>query len=128
MRIGVFLVTLAMLATPAPTSHAAPEEPKAKPAPRPKLPTNLRGSVTPQITPRNTPLAPPSIAPAGFLLKPRIATATPLPSAAADTGQCRTDCAHTYYFCLSGQITTDCSTTWSQCLVSCSHPPLTIEH
>jgi len=120
MRIGVFLVSLALLASPALVGRAASEEPTAKPAARVKLPTNLRGSVPLQTLP--------PITPAGLALKPRVATATPLPSAAADTGQCRTDCAHTYYFCSSGQVTTDCSTTWSQCLVSCSHPPLTIEH
>jgi len=123
MRIRVFLVSLALLATPALLGHAASETPKAKPA-GPKLPTSLRGSVPL----RTLPFASPPLSPAGLALKPGASTATPLPSVAGNTGQCRTDCAHSYYFCLSGQITADCSTTWSRCLVSCSHPPLTIEH
>jgi len=120
MRMGVFLVSLAVLATPALVSRAASEEAKAKPAARPKLPINLRGSVTPGTSA--------NFASPGVPLKPAAPVATPLPSIAANTGQCRTDCAHSYYFCLSGEINADCSTTWSQCLVSCSHPPLTIEH
>jgi hypothetical protein len=124
MRIGVFLVSLALLATPALVGHAASEESKAKPAARLKLPTNLRGSVPALSPPRSLPPIPP----AGLAQKPPAPTATSLPSIAANTGQCRADCAHTYYFCLSGQVNNDCSTTWSQCLVGCSHPPLTIEH
>ncbi len=124
MRIGVFLMSLAVLATPALVSHAASEQPKAKPAPRLTLPTNLRGSVAAQ-TPAHTS---PTLAPGGPAPNPRAPIATPLPSVAANTGQCRTDCAHAYYFCLSDQASIDCSATWSQCLVGCSHPPPTIEH
>jgi len=124
MRIGLFLVSLALLATPAMVGHSAPEDPKAKPAARLKLPINLRGTLPAQSAPQS----PPGISAAGLALKPHALTATPSPVLAADTGQCRADCGHSYYFCLSGQITTDCSATWSQCVVNCSHPPLTIEH
>lgn len=130
MRIGVFLVSFALLTAPALAGRAAPEEPKAKPAAKQQLPTNLRGSIQPQSaspSARQTAsrfVAPPG--PAGLALKPSVAAATPPPGPGA--GQCRSDCAHAYYFCLSGEINADCSATWSQCVVSCGHPPLTIEH
>lgn len=122
MKIGVFLVSLALLAAPALAGHAASEETKAKPAAKLKLPTSLRGSIQPQRPRQPIALVSPTPKP------PVAAPITPLASAAPNTGQCRASCAHTYYFCLSGPVTTDCAETWSQCSVSCAHPPLTIEH
>ena len=131
MRIGLLLASLALLSALAPAGPAAPEEPKAKPAMPANLPTNLRGAQAPgppPARPRALPL--PVLASAG----PVSATArSPLPSAAAagsakpDLGQCRTGCAHAYYFCLSSPGSTDCSDTWGQCLSQCSYPRVTID-
>jgi hypothetical protein len=136
MRIGVFLLGLAMLAAPAPAGHAASDSSKAKPAAKLKLPTGLRGAIpaanagpnagpnvglaalaTPLTTTSRTGLAAP---------KPLASPATRVVTA-PDVGQCRIDCAHSYYFCPSEPSSTECSSTWSQCVTGCSHPPLTIE-
>jgi len=122
MRIGVFLVCLGWLAATAPAVHAASEAPKLKVPAKPKLPTGLRGSVQPGAPP----VALGARAPAAPALKPPLAPFSPLAATAPDTGQCRTDCAHAYYFCLSGSVTSECAETWSQCLTDCSHPPLTL--
>ena len=119
MRICAFLVSLAVLA--APMAHAA-QQTRARPATPVKSPTGLRGSVTAAT-------APPGAAPGARsgLGRGVIPPAPqPLASAAPNAGQCRTGCAHSYYFCLSEPTTTDCAPTWSQCLTDCAHPPLTL--
>jgi hypothetical protein len=135
MRIGVFLLGLALLAAPALSGHAASDPSKPKPAAKLKLPTGLRGAVPAANTALNpgpnpglaalaTPLTPTSrTSPAP---KPLASLVTPV-VAAPDVGQCRIDCAHSYYFCPSEPSSTECSSTWSQCVTGCSHPPLTIE-
>ena len=124
-----------MLAAPALSSHAASDPSKPKPVAKLKLPTGLRGAIpasnAAQTTGSNagptalaTPLTPTSrTAPAP---KPLASLATPI-AAAPDVGQCRIDCAHSYYFCPSEPRSTECSSAWSQCVTGCSHPPLTIE-
>ena len=137
MRTLVFLVSLSLALTQVAASQAAPEEPKLKLPAKEKLPTNLRGSTAPDapapVVRKPAPtLAPPGLAsappPAGFSPAPQASTSS-LATAAAkpDVGQCRTACAHTYYFCLSGSINIDCADSWSRCLIDCSHPPLTID-
>jgi hypothetical protein len=132
MRIGLLLASLALLAASAPAVRAAPEEPKARPAARAKLPTNLRGTQTPSSPPPAAPkLAPPPLAalagPAGSTARSILPSAAPIASAKPDLGQCRTACAHTYYFCLSSPGGGDCSDTWGQCLSQCSYPRITID-
>ena len=138
MRIGIFLISLSLAITQVAASQAAaPEEPKLKLPAKAKLPTNLRGSTTPDapapIARKLAPiLAPFGLAsarqPAGFSPAPQISTSSlATTTAKPDVGQCRTTCAHTYYFCLSGSINIDCADSWSQCLTDCSHPPLTID-
>ena len=137
MRRLVFLMSLSLAITQVAASQAAPEEPKLKLPAKAKLPTNLRGSTTPDTpapvaakpAPVLIPYGPASATrSAGFSPSPQASTSA-LATAAAkpDVGQCRTTCAHTYYFCLSGSINIDCSDSWSQCLTDCSHPPLTVD-
>ena len=137
MRSFVFLVSLSLAVTQVAASQAAPEEPKLKLPAKEKPPTNLRGSTTPD-TPAPVARKPaPVLAPFGLASAPRPAGFSPAPqtftsslataAAKPDVGQCRTACAHTYYFCLSGSINIDCADSWSQCLTDCSHPPLTID-
>ncbi len=45
--------------------------------------------------------------------------ASPLP---ADVGQCRLDCARSYYFCLAGDDADSCGPTWASCLSACNAP------
>lgn len=44
------------------------------------------------------------------------------PAASVDTAACRTACAQSYYFCLSG-ADDQCPVRWSQCLGGCIAPP-----
>lgn len=134
MRIGIFLMSLSLAITQVAASQAAPEEPKLKLPAKAKLPTNLRGSTTPDA-PAVAAKPAPVLVPYGLASAPRPTGFSPAPqtssvatiSAKPDVGQCRTTCAHTYYFCLSGSISIDCADSWSQCLTDCSHPPLTID-
>ena len=48
--------------------------------------------------------------------KPR---SSPLPT---DVGQCRLDCARSYYFCLAGDDADSCGPTWASCLSACNAP------
>ena len=57
--------------------------------------------LTPGLDPRG-PILPPVSGPVGGVAQ-----------------QCRTNCAQTYYFCLSDGRADDCSTTWGQCRVAC---------
>ena len=118
----VILVSLALLASPAGNGHAAPDQGDSSRAGRIASPTGLRGPVRAGFT------APAPRAAAVATLRPRLSLATPSPSAAAIEGQCRTGCAHDYYFCLSGSVAADCATTWGQCLSSCSYPRSTSLH
>ena len=135
MRIGVFLMGLVVLTAPALSGHAASDPSKPKPAAKLKLPTGLRGAVpasnaasTTGTSARPTALATPltPIVRTSPAPKPLASLARPV-VAAPDVGQCRIDCAHSYYFCPSEPSSTECSSTWSQCVTGCSHPPLTIE-
>ncbi len=141
MRISVFLLSLALAAAPALAGHAQSDDAKAKPAPKMKLPASLRGPVSPQVPLGAAPPAPSTnasattaaIAPKGGVpAKQRAITAmrlaSPIASAKPDLGQCRTACAHTYYFCQAGPSVTDCAGAWGQCLSDCSFPPLTLRH
>jgi hypothetical protein len=127
MRIGAFLMSLAVLAALA-AAHRAEAQPlrqgqsQAKTPGRFKTPAGLRGSIQ----------AAPAAAFAGATSKPRVSPAKPIVTSLAkaaatiarpDAGQCRTGCAHSYYFCLSDGVTLDCPQTWSQCLSGCNHPP-----
>jgi hypothetical protein len=114
-----------------PEGLAAPEEPRAKPAARARPPANLRGTQIPFSPPVAAPKAlPPSLAPTASgaaIARPTLPGAPPVASAKPDESQCRTACAHTYYFCPSAAGSTDCSDTWSQCLGRCGHPPASID-
>jgi hypothetical protein len=44
------------------------------------------------------------------------------PASQPDPSACRTDCAQSYYFCLSG-ADDQCPVRWSQCVNSCIQPP-----
>jgi len=130
MRIGLIMASLALLAAPVTASHAAPEDPKAKPPARLKLPTDLRGSVSPEPPAQARPAAPQKpapVRPTSVAQSIGVSLASPIPAAKPDEGQCRTSCAHTYYFCLSSPGSTDCGASWSQCLTDCGHPPLSID-
>ena len=118
MRSRVILVSLALLASPAAVGHAAPDQGDPRSASRIASPSGLRGPIRAGLT------APAPRAASVATLRPRLLLATPTPSAAAVEGQCRTGCAHDYYFCLSGSVTADCSVTWGQCLSGCSYPRL----
>jgi len=120
MRMSALLIGFVLLAAAATGSHAAiADGAKARPAAAAKLPTGLRGSAAaPTIGSAATARGAAAIQ----ALKPRLPLATPIVSAAPSPGQCRNDCAHSYYFCPSGPAATDCADTWSQCVVSCAHP------
>jgi hypothetical protein len=128
--LGLVVLGLALLAGQ--DGRAATEAAKPKPPARTALPTSLRGSQTPEPPPLKPSPAVRAgligVRPAGIAEPPSALASmlTPVQASAADVGQCRTTCAHTYYFCLSGVVTTDCSASWSQCLSDCSHPPLSI--
>ena len=112
MRTRVILVSLALLAAPAMIGHAAP-----------RLPAGLRGPVSTSatvFTMTSAPSSPP--------LRPRLAALAPPVNASATSSQCRTACAHSYYFCPSDPAAIDCAATWSQCVTGCGHPPLTLAH
>ena len=132
MRISLLLASLALLSVLAPGGPAAPEESKAKPAVRANLPTNLRGAQAPGPPPATPKVLPfPALAsavPVSAVARSPLPGAAPVgASAKPDLGQCRTGCAHAYYFCLSSPGSTDCSDTWGQCLSQCSYPRATID-
>ena len=123
MRIGVVLVSLALLAQPAlvraaerSRSEQVPLKPSAKRTP----PVGLRGPV---------PAGPVAIqpAPTGFAASPPGPLSALSVGAQPDPRQCRTDCAHAYYSCPLDATATDCAETWSQCEVDCAHPPPTLD-
>ncbi|HEX4179905.1 MAG TPA: hypothetical protein VHY32_03870 [Caulobacteraceae bacterium] len=140
MRIGVLLASLALLAAPVVASGAAATDAALKPA-RMKAPIDLRGSVAPDpLAPLDKP-APKALAtPISALAAPTTPSptfgspfvsgslASPIATAKPGEGQCRTACAHAYYFCLSGGTSTDCPDTWGQCLSGCSYPRPAIDH
>jgi hypothetical protein len=134
MRIGILLASLALATAQASMAIAAGGPSKPTVSGKTGLPTNLRGSIAPDAPPAPksivlTPVTPNPISvaprPLGSLLATSLASSSA--SAKLDEGQCRSGCAHTYYFCLSGVQTNDCAPTWSQCLSRCSHPPLSID-
>jgi len=115
------------------TGLAATDGAKAKPAAREKLPTNLRGSETPDVPPAAK--SPAAIVPTtqgAASSKPSPLAALPLPASPflapkPDEAACRTSCDHAYYFCLSGSVNADCSGSWGQCLSACSYPNPTLD-
>lgn len=131
MRMGLLLLSLALLVAPMPVGAAAPADGKVKPA-RVKLPTNLRGSLAPDAPPTKAAgtgflVAPP--VPGAPKTKSAVLSALPIPAPLEifalpkpSESECRTGCAHDYYFCLSGSANTACSDTWGQCLSACSYP------
>ena len=70
----------------------------------------LRGPTDAAPEPAREPLA--------ILPLPVVAAAPPQP----DPSACRTDCAQSYYFCLSG-ADDQCPVRWSQCVNGCIQPP-----
>lgn len=109
-RIG-FCLCLAVLATA--LIGAAPAEQPTAPA-RPV--TVLRGSQAAQnAKPAARPPAP---------LAPAASPVGDAAAAAADPGQCRTACDHSYYFCLAGQDSDSCPETWSSCRTGCNRAPI----
>jgi hypothetical protein len=112
-RIG-FCLCLAALA--AALIGAAPAEQPTAPA-RPTA--VLRGAPAAKKT-QTAQTAKPAAAPA-----PLAAAASPVGVAsAADPGQCRTACDHSYYFCLAGQDADSCPESWTSCRTGCNTPPI----
>jgi hypothetical protein len=116
MRTGpLIFVLMALIWAPLASSRAADRPMAAAPRNAQTPPAGLRGPVSP------TPPTSPGNA-AGLALKPGLPIASLLASAGAGAGQCRLDCAHNYYFCLSGSDTSYCSQAWTSCLTDCGHP------
>lgn len=47
----------------------------------------------------------------------------PMPSSLSpDGGQCRLECAQSYYFCLGGDSSDECSSAWGRCRAGCTTP------
>jgi hypothetical protein len=87
-----------------------------KPAPaKPAASTGLRGEQGARPA-KPAPIAPP-------LLRASL-PASESSALATDPGQCRVDCAHTYYFCLAGEDAPSCPQNWTSCLAGCSQPPI----
>ena len=112
MRTGLLLFSLAMLAVTPLAGVRAADRPMAAPVGKP--PGGLRGPTSPSLATAPTPSA--------LSLKPSLPISSPVASAAVGAGQCRLDCAHSYYFCLSGSDTSYCSQAWTSCLTDCGHP------
>jgi hypothetical protein len=130
MRIGVFLMSVAVLATQLAPGRAAADDTTLKPPAKLKLPPNLRGAMAPETTPTPAPRPPPILTPLSSAATPRPAGFSLIPAATdakPEEGQCRMACAHAYYFCPDAPGSTDCAATWSQCLTDCSHPPISID-
>ena len=65
--------------------------------------------------------APTGAATAAVKLRKAVAASPPLASPLpADDGQCRQECAHTYYRCLSGDYAERCPQAWTLCLADCA--------
>jgi len=65
-------------------------------------------------------VAPTSAGTATAKLRKTVAATPPLASPLpADDGQCRQECAHTYYRCLAGDYAERCPQAWTICLAGC---------
>jgi hypothetical protein len=42
----------------------------------------------------------------------------------SDPGECRTGCAHSYYFCLAGEDASSCPQSWTSCQSACAEPAI----
>jgi hypothetical protein len=115
-RIG-FCLCLAALA--AALIAAAPAEQPTAPA-RPVQGGSRVGQAAPTKSAQSSRTAKPAAAPAP--LTPAASAVSG--AAAADPGQCRTTCDHSYYFCLSGQDADSCPETWTSCRTGCNRAPI----
>ncbi|HEX4196589.1 MAG TPA: hypothetical protein VHZ26_04030 [Caulobacteraceae bacterium] len=116
-RIG-FCLCLAVLA--AALIGAAPaEQPTAPARPAAKVVRGGQGGRNPQNAQSGKTAKPTAT------LAPLAPAASPLSDAsAADPGQCRMACDHSYYFCLSGQDAESCPETWTSCRTGCERSPI----
>lgn len=114
---GVALAAIVCLADPS----------RAQPASRPSSagqsggaarPPALRGAINPPAT---QPLQFPPTRGGGPPLETPALPPMP-PPLGPDGGQCRLDCAQSYYFCLGGDASEECSSAWGQCRAGCTAP------